>query len=292
MIEFSCMYCGRLITADAESAGATMECPACGHSVVMRVREPGEALKEPAHEEPDRQKTAENWQDKGDQEIFDRLLLTTLTPEDRRRLAARRLRWMPLPRCDSLTLFALSLAFSLLWFMSAEPASDLRKAFSSLNISDVRFVPALTVLVAVMSLINLLLDRSKSDREAFMMLLFIIVAAAGTGVYAGYVILQRRLGWLMVLPACNILSSVLLALLFRLGVADTDYANGAEVNLLQATVSALSTTALVAACHYHFHLHWAITFSVTVCYTLSLHNTICGVFGRRAPGAVPHREAP
>jgi len=284
------MYCGRLITADAESAGKTMECPACGHSVVVRVREPGEALKEPAREEPGEQKTTENWQDKSDQEIFDRLLLTTLTAEDRRRLAARRLRWMPIPHSDSLTLFALSLAFSLLWFMDAEPAADLRKAFSSLNIGDVRFVPALTALVAVMSLVNLLLGRSKSDRETFMMLLFTLVVAAGTGIYAGYIIVHRHLGWLMVFPSWNLLSIALLLLLFRLGVVDTGYANGTGANLLQAIASALSTAGLLAACHHYFHVHWAITFSITVCYTMSLHNTICAIFSGRVPGLAVRRS--
>jgi DNA-directed RNA polymerase subunit RPC12/RpoP len=281
MIEFSCIYCGGLIKADAESAGKTVECPACGHSIVVRVREPGEAMKKAAREDTGEQRTTEDWQARSDQEIFDRLLFKTLTTQDRRGLAARRLRWMPIPRCDGLTLLALSLTFSLLWFIDAEPATDLRQALSSLNIGDVRFVPALTVIAAVMSLINLLLDRPKSDRETFMMLLFTMAVATGTGAYAGYIIAQRHLGWLMIFPAWNILSSALLLLLFHLRVADVEHASGTKANLLQVMISAISTTAVLAACHYRFHLHWAVTFSITVGYAMSLHNTICGIFCRR-----------
>jgi len=290
MIEFPCVYCGRLVRADEALTGKVMECPACGHSVVVRVREPGEAMKEAARNDAGARRTTEDWQAKSDQEIFDRLLFKTLTAEDRRGLAARRLRWMPIPRCDGLTLFALSLAFSLLWFIDPEPAIDLRRAFSSLNIDDVRFVPALTLIAAAISLINLLLGRPRSDRETFMMLLFTTVVAAGTGVYAGYIVVQRHLGWWMAFPAWNILSSALLMLLFHLGVADTEHTDGTKANLLQAIVSAVSTTALLAACHYHFHLHWAIAFSITVGYTMSLHNTICGIFRRRAPGFAVHRS--
>ena len=36
MIEFSCIYCGGMVEADVESAGKIVQCPACGHSVVVR----------------------------------------------------------------------------------------------------------------------------------------------------------------------------------------------------------------------------------------------------------------
>jgi len=284
MIEFSCVYCGGLIKVDAESAGKIVPCPACGHSVVARAREPGEAMKEPTREDTSERKTTEDWQARSDQEILDHLLFKTLTSADRRSLAARRLWWMPIPRCDSLTLFALSLAFSLLWFIDAEPAKDLLKAFAPLNIGDVRFVPALTIIAAAVSLVSFLLDRPPSDRETLMMMLFTTVVATGTGAYAGYITMQRHLGWFMIFPVWNILSGALLALLFRLGVTDTEYADGVMRRLLQAMTSAVSTTALLTACHYHFHLHWAIAFSITIGYTMSLHNTICGVFHRRTRG--------
>lgn len=280
MIEFSCVYCGQQIRANEELAGKTTACPACGHSIIVRGKEPGEAIKSAPSSDSGTREDAEDWQAKSDQEIFDHLLFRTLPVEDRRRLAAGKLRWLPIPRCDDVTLFALSSAFSLLWFINPGPATDLREAFSLLSLNDVRFVPALTILAAIVSLINLLLQRPRSDREEFMMLLFVVTVAAGTGVHAGRIAVQEHLGWLMIFPAWNILSSVLLLLLFRLSLTDSD-SLGRGASLLQVIFTAAAITALLAICQYRFKLHWAITFSILICYIVSLHNTIRGVSGGR-----------
>jgi len=282
MIEFSCVYCGRQVGVSGELAGKTMACPACGHSILVRKREPGEALKPAPSGEAGTRENAEDWQTKSDREVFDRLLAGTLPIEDRRRLAARRLRWLPLPRCDDVTLFALSSAFSLLWFIDPGPAADLREAFTLLSLHEVSFVPALTLVVTAVSLLNLLLQRPKSDREEFMMLLFVVTVAAGTGVRAGHVAMQEHLGRLMAFPAWSIVSSVLLLLLFRLGLVDSDSISR-KAGVLQVILTAVSVTALLAVCQYHFKLHWAITFSIVICYIMGPHNTIRNLFGWKPP---------
>lgn len=289
MIEFSCVYCGRRVRGDEALAGETMVCPICGHSVLVRKKEPGEALKPAPAGGAGAREEIEDWQGKSDQEVFDRLLAGALPVEDRRRLTAGSLSWLPIPRCDDVTLFALSSAFSLLWFLNPGPAADLREAFSLLGLNDVRFVPVLTLVAATVSLIHLLFQRPKSDREEFMMLLFMIAVAAGTGAYAGYIAVQEHLGWLMLFPAWSILTGVLLLLLFLLGLVDSDPV-GRRASLFQVLLTAVSTTALLAVCQYRFKLHWAITFSIVICYIMSLHNTIRGVFRRRPP-ASPGRHA-
>ncbi len=288
MIEFSCVYCGRQVRVLEELAGQTTACPACGHSIIVRRKEPGEALRSTPGDDAGPRRNAEDWHAKSDQEVFDRLLLRTLPVGDRRRLSIGRLQWLPIPRCDDVTLFGLSLAFSVLWFINPGPAVDLREAFSLLSLHDVRFVPALTVLAAIMSLLNLVLQRPKSDREEFMTLLFVVVVAAGTGIHAGRIAIQEHLGWLVVLPAWSIVNSVLLPLLFWLGVVDGGSA-GRRRGIFQVTLTIVTVTALLAVCQYRFKLHWAITFSILICYILSLHNTIRGVFSRRPATATIRR---
>jgi len=289
MIEFSCVYCGQQVRVNEERAGETTACPACGHSIIVRRREPGEAMKPASSGATDTRENTEDWQGKSDQEVFDRLLFKTLPVEDRRRLAATRLRWLPIPRCDDVTLFALSSAFSLLWFLNPGPAADLREAFSLLGLNDVRFVPALTLVAATVSFINLLLQRPKSDREEFMTLLFVVTVAAGTGIYAGYTAIQGHLAWLMIFPAGSILGSVLLPLLFLFGLVDSDLV-GRRAGLVQVTLTAAAVTALLAVCQYRFKLHWAITFSIVICYIMSLHSTVRSVFDRWPPASTARRE--
>ncbi len=288
MIEFSCVYCGEQVRVNEEQAGETTECPACGHSIIVRNKEPGEALKPAPAGKADTRKDAEDWRAKSDQEIFDRLLAAALPVEDRRRLAAGRLRWLPIPRCDDVTLFALSLAFSLLWFINPGPTADLREAFSLLSLNEVRFVPALTIIAAAMALINLLLHRPKSDREEFMMILFMVAVAAGTGIHAGRIAMQEHLGWLMIFPAWSLVNSILLLLLFLLGLADSGPISR-KAGLFQAILTAVAVTALLTVCQYRLNLHWAITFSIVICYIMSLHNTVRGVFVRRPPASTTYR---
>ncbi|RPJ27076.1 MAG: hypothetical protein EHM35_14445, partial [Planctomycetaceae bacterium] len=84
MIEFSCVYCGQQIHSNEELAGKTTACPACGHSIIVRRKEPGEAMKSAPSSDAGTREDAEDWQAKSDQEVFDRLLFRTLPVEDRR----------------------------------------------------------------------------------------------------------------------------------------------------------------------------------------------------------------
>ncbi len=285
MIEFSCVYCGEPVRANEEQAGETMECPACGHSIIVRRKEPGEALKPAPSDDADARRETEDWQGKSDQEVFDRLLFKTLAAGEKRRLAARRRRWLPIPRCDDVTLFALSFGFWLLWSINPGPEADFREAFSLLGPSHlVTWVPILALIVAIVSLLSLLLRRSKSDREEFMTVLFVVTVAAGAGTYAGYTAMQEHLGWLIVFPVGSILGSVLLPVLLVLGLVDSEPISRWS-GLVQAMLAAAAVAALLMICQYRFRLHWAITFSIVICYLMSLHNTIRSIFGPRPPGS-------
>ena len=57
-----------------------------------------------------------------------------------------------------MTLFALSLTFSLLWFINPGPAADLREAFSLLSLNQMRRA-GVDHFAAIVSLLNLLLQR-------------------------------------------------------------------------------------------------------------------------------------
>jgi hypothetical protein len=43
----------------------------------------------------------------------------------------------------------------------------------------------------------------------------------------------------------------------------------------------LSISILLAVCHFRFHLHWTITYSICVCYTMSLNHILANLLGKR-----------
>lgn len=65
----------------------------------------------------------------------------------------------------------------------------------------------------VCSLVNVFLQREKPHFEKRAMLWFAVLATGGTGLYAGWLMLDRTPGWLMIFPAWNILNGALLLLL-------------------------------------------------------------------------------
>ncbi len=287
MIEFSCIYCGQPVRAGEKLARKRILCPTCGHSIVVRKKKPGAALESARREKgEDARKDAGHWADRSDEEIVDELLVPTLTKQERRRRAVKKLLSPLLPRFDDLTLFALGLTFVLLWLVNADLRRDLVKVFSWDFPGDLTALLALAVVGMGVSLINVFWRREKSDFERFAMLIFAVLVTAGTGVYSGWIMRQDAKGWLMVFPAWNILNGGLLLLLFRFGVVDTDCIIDRKATFAQVIVTVISATVLLLVCQCYFELHWSVTFSIAVAYTMSLHNALRDAFGMRRPPSV------
>lgn len=282
MIEFSCMYCGQPVRVGEEPVRKRMECPGCGHSIPVRARKPGEAL-QAANARSPAPTEAEGWAGKSDEEIVEQLLSPTLTKAQQRQRVARMLLSPLLPQYDDLTLFALSLAFLLLGLIDAKLRQDLAAAYAWQSGGRLPVLVLVAAFGMVCSLINVFLHREKSDFEKRAMLLFAVFVTAGTGIYAGWLMLRHRRGWLLVFPAWNIFNGGLLLALARFGVIDTDCITDEEATFAQVLVTAVAVPILLTVCYYLFELHWAVTFSVTVAYAMSLHKGLRSLFGRRKP---------
>ncbi|MCX5645262.1 MAG: hypothetical protein NTZ17_11360 [Phycisphaerae bacterium] len=290
MIEFSRIYCGRSIRIGADLIRQRIKCPARGHPVLVCEKKPEDASGPVPEEEAKKAQAADFWAAKSDQEIAESLLLPAevLTEQQRRRRADQQLFSFLVPRYDDLTLFALGLLFVLLWLIGPDLQQNLIGLFTSrwprgqVMVLLVVVAAAATVGLAL-SLVNVFLRREKSAPEKCAMLAFAITVTAATGLYAGGRLLTHSEGGLLVFPAWNILNAGLLLLLFRLGVVDTDGIVDEQASVAQVVITVICVPVLLTVCRYYFELHWAVTFSIAVAYTLSLHNGIRAVFGVRRP---------
>jgi DNA-directed RNA polymerase subunit RPC12/RpoP len=283
VIEFPCLYCGQSVRTEEGLAGTHIECPACGHSVAVHQRKLGDALRPIRDADEEEQKKASSWEQKSDREIAERLLPKAMTNQEQQEQAVKKAFSFLTPRYDDLTLFALSLSFLLLWLINADLRRDLTKVFLEGWSGDITIWLIVAVIGMALSLINVFLQREKSDFEKSTMLIFAVVVTAGTGLYAGWIMLHESKGWLLIFPAWNILNGGLLLLLFRLGVVDTDCIVDEQASFAEVVLTAICVPVLLTVCHYWFELHWAVTFSIAVAYTMSLHNGIRDVFGARRP---------
>jgi hypothetical protein len=310
MIQVSCLYCGKKLTAKEEWVGRKGKCPACNHTFFIP--------RENAADE-ERRRKAEYWDTKSDEEIAQLLQggwvagtsdieEKRLPDENRSDLIRKRkedywahksdeeiteillesdeeaeaTRPFFMPRYDDLTLFTLSVTLVLLLMMNAQLRGSVVRFFAS-GYQHIGFyvLLALLSLALLPSLTNVFLRRDKSNLEKAAMLLFAVAITAGTGIYAGMKMFESYAGWLLIFPIWNIITGGILALYLLTGIAGTKCITDETASITQIISSVIAITALLCLCNYIFELHWVYTYSIVVCYTTSLHNALGDFFGKK-----------
>ena len=278
MIRFRCIYCGQTVSAEDELTGKKIKCPGCGHSVMARRKLPGDAQKSSVERsgcaEPN---DAHFWEGKSNQEIALWLHSHPPTPRQRKRFAAQQALSISMARYDDLTLFALSFAFVLLLWINL----DFRTDFFLVSLFLPRKGVFLVLAGMVLSLLNMFVRHRKYEFEKWLMLLFAVLVTAGTGAYSGFVMLKEGVRWLIVFPAWNIINSLVLLNAFYIGLVNTSSITNERAGLFQVVVTVASITLLLMLCDRVLDLHWALTYSIAVTYTMSLLGAIQDIFGKR-----------
>ncbi len=299
MIHFACVYCGAKVGAQDVQACRKAKCPACGHMPRVPAKRTADVEPDPSppgagvpHQHPSGSAAADPWAGKSNKQIAKLLLKKPLTPEHQERLATKRMLTPLLPQYDDLTLFALSAAFLLLPLTGPiaidKPVSlhagssmmDVFAAFAGKFASEFTGLFLLAGLGMILSFFGAFFTWRKPRFVKFLMLSFAVFATGGTGVYAGFVMLRSAHGWLMMIfPLWNIINGAILLILFRAGLMDPDCVVDRKPSLWQILVTLVSISLLLAICRHGLNLHWAITYSICVCYTMSLNHTLQDLFG-------------
>jgi hypothetical protein len=246
------------------------------------------------NEPEDQSPVPAQWERMSNREIAKRLLSRRRTLKDKENSATQRSLSPFLPKYDDLTLFTLSATFLLLFLIHRNAPTEWELKFDdewivNVGLSTLRPLGGLMALAGVgmvASLFSVFFKRDKPLFLKYMMLCFAVLVTTGTGIYAGYITLKTTHGWLMIFPAWNILTSAVLLLMFRAGLVGADCITDEHASLWQVILSIICISILVAICHFGFNLHWTITYSICVCYTMSLNHTLTDLLGRqRAPQA-------
>ncbi len=272
MIHFSCMYCGKKIRAKDKLVGRRAPCPACGHRLL--IPKPTAAASDATHR--DTQRRHANWSDQSNGMFFADI---PFAEKEQARVALRQSMSPLVPRYDELTLFAMSVAFLLLLWINPEMRRNLSQA--KLFVRDGRIILFifLAALGMAFSLFGIFFKRPKPEVVKWPMLIFAVAVTAGTGIYAGYVAIKDTHSWLIVFPAWNIVNGLLLLFLLRAGLIAPDCIIDGAAKLSQLVITVLTVGLLLGLCQYVFELHWAISYSICIGYTMGLHHAITDLFG-------------
>ncbi len=277
MRRFLCIYCGQEVPAPEERVGRRVPCPACGHSILVgRERRPvtPESL---APENVDGSaKDAHYWEGRTNAQIVEEVLAPRLSPEDQRRREAIKAASRSLAYYDDLTLFSLSAALILLLVLNAQARRDI---FTACFLPRAGLYVVMALMGMALSFLNTFVGRPKGEPAKRLMLLFAVLVIAGTGVCSTYMTWKTNPGWLMVFPAWNVLGGVVLLLEYFAGLITTDSIIDDRPSLRRIVLAATSVAVLLLICQYVLRLHWATTYSIVVCYTMSLLDAVQGFFG-------------
>ncbi len=217
---------------------------------------------------------ATNWADKSNKEIAAQLLTRKRNPQDPNAWALKMLLSPLLPHCDGLTLFAVSLGVLLLVWTDSTMRQELPTIFQALGWYGAPLLLLFLLFGMACSLVSVFLRRKRPEFVKWAMLVFAMYITAGTGIYAGWLMLGRSPVWLVIFPAWNTLNGLTLLVLFRAHAVDTECILDEEATFGQIVVAAMAVFVLVTTCRYLFGLHWATAASVTVAYTMNLHHVL------------------
>jgi DNA-directed RNA polymerase subunit RPC12/RpoP len=274
MMEFRCFHCGRLVRAEESAGHQQVPCPTCGHPVPVGGRRPDNHWHAGPRVHNGTPTAAEDWASKSNEEIAEQLLARARNPENSNAWALKTLLSPLLPDCDDLTLFAVSLAFLLLVLIDATVRQDLPVVFHALGGYGAPLLSLFLVFGMACSFVSIFLKRKKPEFMRWAMPVFAMYVTAGTGLYAGWVMLGRSPVWLMVFPAWNILNGLALLVLLRVCVFDTECIVDEKATFGQIIIASLAVVVLLMVCRCLFRLHWAATCSIAVAYTMNLHNIL------------------
>jgi hypothetical protein len=178
-------------------------------------------------------------------------------------------------------LFLMALAFVLLVLFN----SDLRNGIENIMIKlrgreFLWFSPIFVLFISgtILSIYHAFSSKPKTEMEKTMMLVFALGINGITGVIAGLRILNNYNGLLIVFPALNILSSVVL--LYLIGFVDTSIIDDKDVSLWELLLGAIIIFITFYLCQFRFDLHWSATFSICLAYAMSIDDILGRLFIR------------
>ncbi len=267
MIRFSCEKCGQKIRTSDKSGGKRGKCPKCKSAVII-----------PKTGDKPAQKSKYSFEGKSNAEIA-KELLQSKPSADFVPVPGKKECSFLIPRYDEVTLFVMSIMFVVLFMTSQTMRTDLYKLiFREREISVIVIFIFFTAGI-LFSVFHAFSTREKGIGEKAAILLFAVLVSAGAGIYAGVHMLDNSVGWLVIFPVWNIINGVLLLIMFRFNMVNIDCISDSDATFVQIVVGLVAAIIIFICCQYFFKLHWAISYSICICYTVSFGKAVRSVFG-------------
>lgn len=182
------------------------------------------------------------------------------------------------PHYDELSLFTMAYV-CILFLIINNPLSQ-----SDFNPGDVKafvfnvplFMGVLLFLLGMLlCLYHAFTQRTKTNTEKKLMLIFAAIINGFSGIWGGTYILVENSGWgFSLFPIWNIISGYILMSLLRESYMEERIISDENVSLGQLLTSTVLISGIFYLCYFTFHFNWAATFSICIAWVTNLYKTI------------------
>jgi hypothetical protein len=277
MIKFKCIYCGQRILAKDEGAGKKGKCPKCKHELVV----PASTKHRPAisieKTEPINQKReyTPEWA-KEEPSPYD-------GADDSAELIREQLGFL-VPSYDSLSVFLMAITWILVILIHPKTQSGILALLDSFPTGhyslNILIADLVFAAVIVFCFYMVLSKRDKSDAEKQAMAVFATITTIATA-YVYWIHLKKShiiIDWTIIFPLWNIFNARMLIYMLRTGIINQDCVSDRQASPVQVFLGLIAIVAIFLVCNYRYEMHWSISFSICLAYTISFDRAIQSAF--------------
>ncbi|MDD5326315.1 MAG: hypothetical protein PHY02_00695 [Phycisphaerae bacterium] len=268
MIRFKCIYCGQKILSQEDGACKKAKCPKCNHLVVV----PRTTKGRPALNADTSEKM---------QQINEELATLGISQgqsSDVAQVYRESAGWL-VPTYDELSLFLMAATFILLSITNDTMREQIGNWLTSSR--DIRIHLLFVVFLGgiALSLYHAFTKSEKSSAEKIVMMLFAVIANAGTGMVSGWYVIKNGdvHNLQLIFPIWNIINGVLLLIMLRFGIINEECISDRDTTFFQVLLGLTAVIIIFLICHFVLELYWAITFSICIVYATSFDKALQSV---------------
>ncbi|MEK6943172.1 MAG: hypothetical protein AABX00_03870 [Nanoarchaeota archaeon] len=175
-----------------------------------------------------------------------------------------------IPHYEEDTLFLMSIAAIILFLISFDLRSDFFYFFTGSAA-----ITIISILIGIyVSIYNAFSNKKKPTGHKFFMLFFAVIINSYIGFKSGTYILSKSSDLWIIFPILNILNSVSLILLFKMGVINENSISDENTNYWELVIGSFVLITIIFISNFIYKNYWAITFSMSVAYATNFNNII------------------
>ena len=176
------------------------------------------------------------------------------------------------PSYDETATFLMAIAFVLIYVADAGVRKGLAGTLEFSNIprqnSFIIMFSLIFIAGFLLSIYHVFSKRKKESIEKIFMLVFAMTMNGIAAITSGMYLLKTEAGLLRIFTLWNILNGVIL--LYQMGFIEEGFFLDEDSKLCQTCAGLVAILILFYLCYFMFHLYWAVTFSICVCYATTI----------------------